>query len=87
MGSLAHYMHDLGREGFDLADFIHEGNGEIWTAAVADPAAHARFLLVEERAEGGDFFAHLLRDRPDIAADFRRVASGGNVALYVRHER
>lgn len=86
MGSLAHYMHDLGREGFDLADFIHEGNGEIWTAAVADPAAHARFLLVEERAEGGDLFAHLLRDRPDIAAQFTRVATGGNVALYERLE-
>ena len=86
MGSLAHYMHDLGREGFDLADFIHEGTGEIWTAAVADPAAHARFLLVEERAEGGDFFAHLLRDNPEIAANFRRVASGGNVALYERLE-
>ena len=84
MGSLAHYMHDLGREGFDIADFIHEGNGEIWSAAAADPAGHARFLMVEERAEGGDLFAHLLRDRPDIAAKFRRVAAAGNVVLYER---
>lgn len=84
MGSLAHYMHDLGRRGFDIRDFIHEGNGEIWDAAVADPAAHATFLIVEEHAEGGDFFAHLLRDRPDIAGKFDRIASGGNVALYRR---
>ncbi len=84
MGSLAHYMHDLGREGFAIADVVHEGNGEIWQAAIADPAAHARFLMVEERAEGGDLFAHLLRDRPDIAAQFERIAAGGNVALYRR---
>ncbi|HEX6324813.1 MAG TPA: hypothetical protein VFZ36_13885 [Vicinamibacterales bacterium] len=84
MGSLAHYMHDLGREGFDLADFLHEGNGEIWNAAVADPASHVTFLIVEERAEGGDMFAHLLKDRPDIAARFERIAAGGNVALYRR---
>jgi hypothetical protein len=84
MGSLAHYMHDLGREGFNIRDFIHEGNGEIWSAAVEDPAAHAHFLMVEERAEGGDLFAHLLADRPDIAAQFERIAAGGNVALYRR---
>jgi len=84
MGSLAHYMHDLGREGFGIGDFLHEGNGEIWQGAVADPAAHARFLIVEERAEGGDLFAHLLRDRPDIAMKFERIAAGGNVALYRR---
>ncbi|MDQ3169967.1 MAG: hypothetical protein M3Q55_07525 [Acidobacteriota bacterium] len=84
MGSLAHYMHDLGREGFGIADFIHEGNGEIWSAAVQDPAGHARFLMVEERAEGGDVFAHLLKDRPEVAAKFRKIAAAGNVALYER---
>lgn len=84
MGSLAHYMHDLGRSGFDIADFIHEGNGEIWSAAVADPAGHAEFLIVEERAEGGDVFSHLLRDNPEIAARYARIAAGGNVALYRR---
>ena len=84
MGSLAHYMHDLGREGFDIADFIHEGNGEIWNAAIADPASHAEFLIAEERAEGGDVFSHLLRDNPEIAARFERIAAGGNAALYRR---
>jgi hypothetical protein len=84
MGSLGHYMHDLGREGFGIGDFLHEGNGEIYKAAVIDPAAHTRFLLVEERAEGGDVFAHLLRDQPGVAAKFTRVAAGGNVALYRR---
>jgi hypothetical protein len=84
MGSLAHYMHDLSRSGFDIADFVHEGNGEIWSAAIVDPAGHAEFLIVEERAEGGDVFAHLLRDHPEIAARYARIAAGGNVALYRR---
>ncbi|MEX2273396.1 MAG: hypothetical protein WD690_18140 [Vicinamibacterales bacterium] len=84
MGSLAHYMHDLGREGFDIGDFIHEGNGDIWEAAIVDPSTQARFLIAEERAEGGDVFAHLLRDRSDVAAKFERIAAGGNVSLYRR---
>ena len=84
MGSLGHYMHDLGREGFDIADFLHEGNGELWPASLLEPHAHARFLIVEERAEGGDIFAQLLRSRPDIRDRFRVVAKAGNVALYER---
>ncbi len=31
MGSLAHYMHDLSLEGFEIHDFLHEGNGEVWS--------------------------------------------------------
>ena len=84
MGSLAHYMHDLGREGFNIADFLHEGNGDMWQAAIIDPTPHARFVIIEERAEGGDYFAHLFRGRPDIAANYERIAAGGNVALYRR---
>src|SRR5262249_26232684 len=30
MGSLAHYMQELSRSGFVIADFINEGNGVIW---------------------------------------------------------
>lgn len=84
MGSLAHYMHDLGREGFDIGDFLHEGNGDMWKAAIIDPAPYARFMLVEEYAEGGDVFAHLFRDHPAIAATYERIAAGGNVVLYRR---
>ena len=38
MGSLAHYMQELSREGFAIADFIHEGNGIIWELAHARQA-------------------------------------------------
>ncbi len=34
MGSLAHYMHDLSLEGFDIHDFLQEGNGEVWISAM-----------------------------------------------------
>ena len=84
MGSLAHYMHDLGREGFDIGDFLHEGNGDMWKAAVINPVPHARFMIVEEYAEGGDEFSHLLRAFPSIAAKYERIAAGGNVVLYRR---
>ena len=82
MGSLGHYMHDLGREGFHIRDFLHEGNGDVWKAAAIDPRPYARYMLVEEYAEGGDLLSALLRRRPDIAAAYERIAEGGNVALY-----
>ena len=34
MGSLAHYMQELSHAGFDLDDFLHEGNGPIWQQRV-----------------------------------------------------
>ena len=84
MGSLGHYMHDLGREGFGVGDFLWEGNGDIWKAAIIDPRPYAEFILVEEYAEGGDVLSHLLRQRADIRTGYQRVAEGGNVALYRR---
>jgi hypothetical protein len=63
MGSLAHYMHDLSREGFAVRDFLHEGNGDVWTAAMQlGPRAFVTWVAVEERAEGGD--AVYQRGRP-----------------------
>jgi hypothetical protein len=87
MGSLAHYMQELSRNGFALADFIHEGNGVIWGASLEDgPARHAGWMLVEEQAEGGDVLAQRIRKDPGFTAGMRRVCEGGGVALY-RRER
>ena len=44
MGSLAHYMQELSREGFTIADFVHEGNGVIWEFAMQTGAALSRRL-------------------------------------------
>jgi hypothetical protein len=85
MGSLAHYMQELSNAGFAIADFIHEGNGEIWNLALqTGPAPHAGWMLVEEVAEGGDVLAAHVRDDPSFARGMTRVCEGGGVALYKR---
>ena len=88
MGSLAHYMQELARDGFDIADFLHEGNGVIWMLALeTGPAPHAGWMLVEEQAEGGDILAQQIRKDATFARGMRRVCDGGGVALYVRTSR
>jgi hypothetical protein len=82
MGSLAHYMQELSRGGFDIADFVHEGNGEIWVSALKDPSRYVGWILVEEQAEGGDEIAHRIAQHPEFIRGFTRVCSGGGVALY-----
>ena len=85
MGALAHYMQELSREGFDIADFLHEGNGPIWDLAVVrGPAAFAGWALIEEVAEGGDLLSQHARSDPKWLAGMERVCEGGNVALYRR---
>lgn len=84
MGSLAHYMQETSASGFRLRDFLHEGNGDIWLAALVDPARIAGWILIEERAEGGDMLAAITRSRPHWLDKFQRVSDGGGVALYRR---
>ena len=84
MGSLAHYMHDLGREGFAIRDFLHEGNGEIWKYAVRHPQPIVEWIAIEERAEGGDALHWLATHDPNFLRGYERVAEGGNVGLYRR---
>jgi hypothetical protein len=85
MGSLAHYMQELSGSGFYIADFIHEGNGEIWNLALTTgPAPHAGWMLVEEQAEGGDVLARRMRGDARFATGMTRVCEGGGVALYKR---
>jgi hypothetical protein len=83
MGSLAHNMHDLSLEGFRLHDFLHEGNGEIWKAAMQyGPRAYVKWVAIEERAEGGDAIFARARQSARFLEGFDRVAEGGGVALY-----
>ena len=85
MGSLAHYMQELSADGFHIADFINEGNGEIWNLALATgPAPHAGWMLVEEVAEGGDVLAARITSNGAFLSGMRRVCEGGGVALYKR---
>jgi hypothetical protein len=83
MGSLAHYMHDLSLEGFDIHDFLQEGNGEVWKSAMQyGPAAFVRWVAIEESAEGGDAVYQRSKQFTDFLKGFERVAEGGGVALY-----
>lgn len=84
MGSLAHFMQELSHQGCRIRDFLHEGNGDIWLAALEYPDPHAEWILIEELAEGGDMLAQRARTRPGFLAGYERVAEGGGVALYRR---
>jgi hypothetical protein len=84
MGSLGHYMHDLSAAGFGIGDFLHEGNGEIWKYAVAHPSPVAAWIVIEERAEGGDALNWQARHDEKFLRGYMRVAEGGGVGLYRR---
>src|SRR3954454_22171900 len=82
MGSLGHYMQDLSGYGFSIRDFLHEGNGDLWNFAVGNPRELAGWIVIEERAEGGDALYLEARRRPEFLTGFDRVAEGGGAALY-----
>ena len=85
MGSLGHYMHELSLVGFDIKDFLHEGNGPIWDSAFTrGPAPLAEWVLIEEAAEGGDAVSQRYRLRRKLLEPYDRLCQGGNVALYRR---
>jgi len=84
MGSLAHYMQELSNQGFALRDFLHEGNGDIWLAAIEYPWPHAGWIMIEEQAEGGDMLAALARTNRHFLDGYERTCEGGGVALYRR---
>ena len=82
MGSLAHYMQELSREGIRIRDFVHEGNLPYWQEAIESPKDRVGWILVEERAEGGDVLAARTRESSEFLTGFTRVCADGGVALY-----
>lgn len=84
MGSLAHYMHESSAIGLHIGNFVHEGNGDLWMEAVRSPRRSVRWILLEERAEGGDMLAARARTDSTFLDGFARVAEGGGLALYER---
>jgi len=84
MGSLGHYMQEASRSGFAIRDFLHEGNGDIWLAALERPSLFADWVLIEEKAEGGDMLARIARERPTFLDGYERVCEGAGLALYRR---
>jgi hypothetical protein len=87
MGSLAHYMQELSHHGFDIADFIHEGNGALWELALeTGPAPHAGWMLTEEQSEGGDALARRARAGALFTRGMTKMCEGGGVSLYSRSQ-
>ncbi len=84
LGSLSHYVQELSEIGVRVRDVVHEGNGDLWAAAIDTPRAHVGWILVEEWSEGGDVLAARAREYPGFLRSFTRVAEGGGVALYRR---
>ena len=84
MGSLGHYMQEASAQGFAIRDFLHEGNGDIWLAALESPRPFADWILIEEKAEGGDMLAKIARARPSFLDGYTRVCEGAGMALYRR---
>ena len=85
MGSLGHYMQETSHAGYRLRDFLHEGNGDIWTSALTlGPRPFAEWVLIEEKAEGGDMLALRARKDPHFLDGYSRVCEGAGLALYKR---
>jgi hypothetical protein len=85
MGSLGHYMQEAAGHGFRIKDFLHEGNGDIWLAALAQgPRTYAEWVLIEEKAEGGDMLALQAREHPHFLDGYSRICEGAGLALYRR---
>jgi hypothetical protein len=86
MGSVGHYMQQLSQSGFALRDFLHEGNGDIWLNALEHPRPYAGWILIEEKAEGGDMLAARAREDAEFLEGYSRVAEGAGLALYRRED-
>ena len=68
MGSLGHYMQEASqRADSTIRDFLHEGNGDIWLAALNGPRPYAGWVLIEEKAEGGDMLARNRAREPALS--------------------
>jgi hypothetical protein len=87
MGSLGHYMQEASRAGFFVRDFLHEGNGDIWLAALENPRPFVEWVMIEEKAEGGDMLARLARERPAFLEGYARICEGAGLALYKRRDQ
>ena len=82
MGSLAHYMQELSHAGINIRDFVHEGTLPYWQEAIEAPQGRVGWILLEERAEGGDVLAQRARASSAFTTGFVRVCADGGVALY-----
>ena len=82
MGSLAHYMQELSHAGINIRDFVHEGTLPYWQEAIEAPQGRVGWILIEERAEGGDMLSKRAQESSAFTTGFARLCADGGVALY-----
>ena len=85
MGSLGHYMQEASRVGLAIRDFLHEGNGDIWLAALEQPRPLRR--VDADRGKGRrrrHARATRARDGRSSSTGYERVCEGAGLALYKR---
>jgi hypothetical protein len=88
MGSLAPFMQEAAHGGFALWDFLHEGNGFLWPAALARPREHAGWILIRAGdREGRDALLKAMEENPRFFVGFSEIGEFGGVTLYRRGER
>ena len=84
MSAMAHYMQDMSRAGFGIRDFIHEGNGELWTEALARPAAHVNWMVIDVGSKHRDQLKARSESDPEFLRGFTQICEAANVAVYRR---
>jgi hypothetical protein len=55
-------------------------------SALDDPRPFVGWILIEEKAQGGDMLAVRARETPAFLSGFSRVCDGAGIALYRRAE-
>jgi hypothetical protein len=84
MTSLAHVMQDASAIGLSIRDFLHEGNGDLWTDAVEAPGHYVRWMMIADESRDGAGLGDRARQNARYLDGFALVAEGGGVALYHR---
>ena len=85
MGSLGHYMQELSRSRIRDPRFPPRRQRRHLAQRVVRARPFAGWVLIEEKAEGGDMLAATARENPRLLDGFSRVCEGGGVALYRRN--
>ncbi len=69
--------------GIPQHDYITLDNGPVWRAALLDPVAHARWILVNPDSQKMGAVRAILQ-RSDVASSYRRVLSAHGLDVYRR---
>jgi hypothetical protein len=75
MGSLAHYMQELSHRRHQHPRFRARRHAPYWQEAVEAPQGRVGWILIEERAEGGDVLAKRARESSAFHDGLRRVCA------------